>query len=430
MKSESEYKYDVAGRRIEKKVDGFSTRYVHSGGSVIAEYDGNNNLLRKYVAGPDGPVCMIEEAEGETYYYHYDGSGNVVALSDSAGDTVQTYEYSVFGQVAASDPNHPNPYMFAGMRFESETGLYFTGGPFYNPYIGRYLQQNYGAHWEKYSDRGLKQAQEQEVQSLTFVRFEGGVFGFLDLGEEVPDGAVWSMEFSSIDAWMDWAAVNPNFGFDDLRPCTERPGWDMAKGDPVVFWAIQALIYLGYEECYGSTIAALQNAGVTIIIDTGQDNKADSRYDQDTNIVHWNNITSNWYDSKKEFSNRRNLLWYQFHPLVILAHEIGHALDDYDGSPLDYGVYLSQEYWNQMFSTEEKAMIVENEFRWLFYKKEPNYSNMRPRPAYGFTDLDDFKSAFPNYPESLSGLHEDISWDLYWNPARHPHPHVPWEVLP
>ena len=46
------YKHDVLGRRVEKKVDGFSTRYVYDGAHVIAEYDGNNNLLRKYMYGP------------------------------------------------------------------------------------------------------------------------------------------------------------------------------------------------------------------------------------------------------------------------------------------------------------------------------------------------------------------------------------------
>jgi hypothetical protein len=49
-----------------------------------------------------------------TYYYHFDALGSVVALSDAAGDAVQTYEYSVYGEVAVEDANHPNPYMFAG----------------------------------------------------------------------------------------------------------------------------------------------------------------------------------------------------------------------------------------------------------------------------------------------------------------------------
>jgi len=74
------------------------------------------------------------------YYYHYDALGSVVALSDAGGDTVQTYEYSVYGQVAAEDPNHPNPYMFTGRRFDIEIGLYYYRARYYNPFMGRFLQ--------------------------------------------------------------------------------------------------------------------------------------------------------------------------------------------------------------------------------------------------------------------------------------------------
>jgi RHS repeat-associated protein len=79
----------------------------------------------------------------------------VVALSDSAGDTVQTYEYSVYGQVAAEDPCHPNPYMFTGRRFDIETGLYYYRARYYNPYIGRFLQTDpvgydAGINWYMY----------------------------------------------------------------------------------------------------------------------------------------------------------------------------------------------------------------------------------------------------------------------------------------
>jgi len=32
-----------------------------------------------------------------------------VAVSDAAGDIVQTYEYGVYGEVAVEDANHPTP---------------------------------------------------------------------------------------------------------------------------------------------------------------------------------------------------------------------------------------------------------------------------------------------------------------------------------
>ncbi len=95
-----------------------------------------------YGPGVDQPICMIE-ASGTyagAYYYHFDGLGSVVALSDADGDTVQTYEYSVFGEPAASDPNHPNPFLFTARRYDRETGLYHYRARMYNPYIGRFLQ--------------------------------------------------------------------------------------------------------------------------------------------------------------------------------------------------------------------------------------------------------------------------------------------------
>ncbi|HPC96145.1 MAG TPA: RHS repeat-associated core domain-containing protein [Sedimentisphaerales bacterium] len=170
------YTYDPSGRRIAKDVDGVVTKYLYDGDQCIAEYacpepaewDGSNNLLRKYIYGPSideprsaslraGSFCMIEAAGGYagTYFYHYDALGSVVALSDADGDTVQVYEYDVYGQVAASDPNHPNRFMFTGREFDTETGLYYYRARYYNPTIGRFLQADPigyedGMNWYRY----------------------------------------------------------------------------------------------------------------------------------------------------------------------------------------------------------------------------------------------------------------------------------------
>jgi RHS repeat-associated protein len=140
-----EYAYDPAGRRIEKKVDGTTqVKYVYDGSHILAEYNNAGTLLRKYVHGPcvDEPICMIE-ASGTyagTHYYHYDALGSCVAMTNSAGNVVQLYEYSVYGQVAASDADHPNRFMFTGREFEKDTGLYYYRARYYHPEIGRFLQ--------------------------------------------------------------------------------------------------------------------------------------------------------------------------------------------------------------------------------------------------------------------------------------------------
>jgi hypothetical protein len=47
------YTYDPFGRRIAKSYDGtVVARYLYDGPHIIAEYDGNNRLLRKYLHGP------------------------------------------------------------------------------------------------------------------------------------------------------------------------------------------------------------------------------------------------------------------------------------------------------------------------------------------------------------------------------------------
>jgi len=138
------YAYDSAGRRIEKAYDGQTVmKYLYDGGHIIAEYDGNNSLLHKYIYGPgvDQPICMVDaENSNATYYYHFDGLGSVMALTNSAGSVVNLYEYSVYGEVSASDPNHPNRFLFTGREFDKDTGLYYYRARYYNPYIGRFLQ--------------------------------------------------------------------------------------------------------------------------------------------------------------------------------------------------------------------------------------------------------------------------------------------------
>ncbi len=139
------YTYDPSGRRIAKKYDGeLITSYVYDGDNCIAEYDASSNLQRKYIYGPctDEPICMIEAAGSYagTYYYHFDALGSVVALTNSSGNTVEVYEYDVYGRLGASDPNHPNRFLFTGREFDKETGLYYYRARYYNPQIGRFLQ--------------------------------------------------------------------------------------------------------------------------------------------------------------------------------------------------------------------------------------------------------------------------------------------------
>lgn len=155
------YTYDYMGRRLTKTVGTLTTRYVYSGAQVVAEYE-NSTLARKYIYGPgiDEPVCMID-VDGQTetrYYYHRDGLGSVVALSNTNGDIVEAYSYDAFGKptiytdagadglwrtgddTTAAESAVGNPYMFTGRRYDPETGHYYYRARMYNTELGRFMQ--------------------------------------------------------------------------------------------------------------------------------------------------------------------------------------------------------------------------------------------------------------------------------------------------
>jgi len=201
------YVYDPSGRRIEKKYDGQAVmKYLYDGDSIIAEYDATGALVHKYIYGPgvDQPICMIDVADANaTYYYHFDGLGSVIALTDSSGAVANLYEYSIFGEVSASDPNHPNRFLFTGREFDSETGLYYYRARYYNPYIGRFLQTDPigygdGMNWYAYCGNApVNMADPSGLVRISFYDGSDSSTGF------AANGNIWKN--MADDEWFDFS---------------------------------------------------------------------------------------------------------------------------------------------------------------------------------------------------------------------------------
>ena len=135
----ADYTYDPFGRRAEKDVDGTVTKYVYAGETVIAEYDGLDQLVARYVPGLSIDRVVFMDRGGTLSYYHYDGSGSVIAVTDAFGIVGERYAYSPYGE--SSDPDAlGNPYRFTGRRLDAETGLYYYRARYYSASLGRFLQ--------------------------------------------------------------------------------------------------------------------------------------------------------------------------------------------------------------------------------------------------------------------------------------------------
>ena len=137
------YKYDPFGRRIEKNVNGTVTKYLYSDEDIIAEYDGNNQLVAHYIHDPriDEPIAMVKNSQG--YFYHFDGLGSVTGITDSTGNVVQRYNYDSFGNITYMlDPNFIQPYTYTSREYDPESGLYFYRARYYDAKIGRFISKD------------------------------------------------------------------------------------------------------------------------------------------------------------------------------------------------------------------------------------------------------------------------------------------------
>ena len=144
------YKYDPLGRRIEKTTAAGTVKYYFLDIDVIEERDGAGAVMATYVYGTDVDEVLNMQRGGQDYYYHTDALGSVEAITDNVGNVVERYEYDPYGAVKIYDGSYSersasaigNPYMFAGRRYDEESGLYYNRLRYYDPDDGRFLRRD------------------------------------------------------------------------------------------------------------------------------------------------------------------------------------------------------------------------------------------------------------------------------------------------
>jgi len=79
-----------------------------------------------------------------TVYYMYNGHGDVTALLNTAGDTVATYYYDIWGNILEKmeSASVSNPFRYAGYQYDEETDLYYLNARYYDAKIARFLTED------------------------------------------------------------------------------------------------------------------------------------------------------------------------------------------------------------------------------------------------------------------------------------------------
>lgn len=146
------YKYDALNRRIQKTVvsTGSTTNFYYSGDQAIEERNANNAVLATYIFGISVDDVLQMKRGSNTYYYHKNHLGSVVALTDGSGNLVERYEYDPYGKPfffdaydnALEQSAIGNSILFTGRDYDYETGLYYYRARYMHPGLGRFMQHD------------------------------------------------------------------------------------------------------------------------------------------------------------------------------------------------------------------------------------------------------------------------------------------------
>jgi len=133
-----EYKYDSNKRRTKRiKTGATDINYQYDGDKLVSENNNDGSLIAKYRYDSQGQLLSIERS-GSSYYPVLDGLGGIVAVRDSNGNTVNSYEYDEWGRVINRTEQFPLPIRFAGYWQDNDTGIYHLGARWYDPTLFRF----------------------------------------------------------------------------------------------------------------------------------------------------------------------------------------------------------------------------------------------------------------------------------------------------
>lgn len=152
------YEIDGQNRRIGKRINGMLTQgFLYQGQlEPVAELDGANNLVSRFVYGSRRHVPDFMVKGGVTYRLIVDQVGSVRLVVDVAAGTIaQRLDYNEFGVVTFDSAPGFQPFGFAGGLYDTHTKLTRFGARDYDAETGRWTAKDPilfdGGHTNLYS---------------------------------------------------------------------------------------------------------------------------------------------------------------------------------------------------------------------------------------------------------------------------------------
>jgi RHS repeat-associated protein len=137
-----QFSYDPLGRRVRTLMGAVTTTFVYDGEDILRQTRSNGAVVLGtlwYIHGPGIDEPLGQEDDTGLSYFHADGLGSIVKTTNSAGSVTSSRQYNSFGnlQLDAS-----SGYAFTGREWDSEVGLYYYRARYYDPKLGRFLNED------------------------------------------------------------------------------------------------------------------------------------------------------------------------------------------------------------------------------------------------------------------------------------------------
>ena len=131
-------RYDGEGLRYKTENSGNTAFYLFDRGDLTAEMSGDT--VGRYARGYD---VVYSEYSGEGGGYHIqDEAKSTLFILGRDHEIKKSYRYDAFGRVLEESGEIQNRITYTGQMYDGATEQYYLRARFYNPTIGRFIQED------------------------------------------------------------------------------------------------------------------------------------------------------------------------------------------------------------------------------------------------------------------------------------------------
>ena len=136
-----ENQYDAEYLRAGMVENGNSCNFLYYNGELLAESSPDGDTISRYIFGYGVAAGWNREKSGY-HYYHLDEQNSTAYITGRGGEIENRYEYDAFGVLKNSMEEFHNRILYTGQQYDQTSGQYYLRARFYNPVIGRFVQED------------------------------------------------------------------------------------------------------------------------------------------------------------------------------------------------------------------------------------------------------------------------------------------------